>query len=292
MRPGVTSMMRARPWTESVMTPAWLPVKERASCPRSAIAMASTAIEIRSPAVRSMSSSRGWGCGVTCWARSISSSVLSPMAETTTTTSWPAFFVSTMRRATRFTQVASATDEPPYFWTISDTSARTSCRVLGGLGQVTSLPAAPGRSGTSGSWDIRLTVRTAAGAATSRARRRGTRGTPDRTGAPASAPRRRGRTSRSPAGRRRRRPGEPAGQQQRLTEDDRGDREVHRVPDVAVGAAHDEVLGRRDGCAASRHLQSRIARTPGAAPPHRPGTGPRRATEPATPGRRPGPATR
>jgi hypothetical protein len=30
IRPGVTSMMRALPWTESVMTPAWLPVNERA----------------------------------------------------------------------------------------------------------------------------------------------------------------------------------------------------------------------------------------------------------------------
>ena len=30
MRPGVTSMIFARPWTESVMTPAWLPVKDRA----------------------------------------------------------------------------------------------------------------------------------------------------------------------------------------------------------------------------------------------------------------------
>ena len=32
IRPGVTSMMRALPWTASVMTPAWLPVNERASC--------------------------------------------------------------------------------------------------------------------------------------------------------------------------------------------------------------------------------------------------------------------
>ena len=35
MRPGVTSMMRALPWRQSVMTPAWLPVKDRASWPRS-----------------------------------------------------------------------------------------------------------------------------------------------------------------------------------------------------------------------------------------------------------------
>lgn len=34
MRPGVTSMMRALLWTESVMTPAWLPVNDWASWPR------------------------------------------------------------------------------------------------------------------------------------------------------------------------------------------------------------------------------------------------------------------
>ena len=87
MRPGVTSMMRALPWEPSVMTPAWLPVNDLASTPRSEIAIASTAIEMRSPAVRSMSSSRAGGCGETCWASWMSSSVLSPIAETTTTTS-------------------------------------------------------------------------------------------------------------------------------------------------------------------------------------------------------------
>src|SRR6056297_1906785 len=46
------------------------------------------------------------------------------MAETTTTTSWPDFLVSTIRRATRLTLSASATDEPPYFCTIVDTSAQ------------------------------------------------------------------------------------------------------------------------------------------------------------------------
>ncbi len=33
MRPGVTSMIRALLWTESVMTPAWLPVNDWASWP-------------------------------------------------------------------------------------------------------------------------------------------------------------------------------------------------------------------------------------------------------------------
>ena len=35
IRPGVTSMIRALPCAESVMTPAWLPVNDRASWPRS-----------------------------------------------------------------------------------------------------------------------------------------------------------------------------------------------------------------------------------------------------------------
>ena len=90
IRPGVTSMILALPCTESVITPACEPVNDRAVKPRSAIAIASSAIEIRSPAVSSMSSSRAGGSGVTSLARSSSSSVLSPIAETTTTTSCPA----------------------------------------------------------------------------------------------------------------------------------------------------------------------------------------------------------
>ena len=80
-----------------MITPAWEPVNERASWPRLAIAMASSAIEIRSPEVSSMSSSRPGGSGLTCWARSSSSSVVSPMADTTTQTSLPALRVSTIR---------------------------------------------------------------------------------------------------------------------------------------------------------------------------------------------------
>ena len=90
IRPGVTSMIRALPCTLSVITPACEPVNERASTPSSWIAIASSAMLIRSPAVSSMSSSRPGGSGVTCWARSSSSSVVSPIADTTTTTSLPA----------------------------------------------------------------------------------------------------------------------------------------------------------------------------------------------------------
>jgi hypothetical protein len=47
--------------------------------------------------------------------------VVSPIAETTTTTSLPDFRVATMRSATRLIRSASATDEPPYFCTINAT---------------------------------------------------------------------------------------------------------------------------------------------------------------------------
>ena len=77
-------MMRALPCDDVVITPACEPVYERASYPRLWIAIASSAIEMRSPAVSSMSSSRPGGSGLTWWARSSSSSVVSPIAETTT----------------------------------------------------------------------------------------------------------------------------------------------------------------------------------------------------------------
>ena len=98
-----------------VITPAWEPVNDRAVAPRSLIAIASSAALIRSPAVSSMSSSRGRGCGDTCNARSINSSVVSPIAEMTTTTSLPSACAATIRRATRLMLSASATEEPPNF---------------------------------------------------------------------------------------------------------------------------------------------------------------------------------
>src|SRR5829696_1254731 len=82
---------------------------------------------IRSPAVSSMSSSRPGGSGVTCWARSSSSSVVSPIADTATTTSWPSRRVATIRSATRLIRSASATEEPPYFCTTSPTTSSTPC---------------------------------------------------------------------------------------------------------------------------------------------------------------------
>ena len=126
-RPGVTSMILALPWMPVVITPACDPVNERASAPSELIAIATSAFEIRSPEVSSMSISRAGGAGLTCWARSSNSSVVSPIAETTTTTSLPCFFVSTIRSATRRIRSADATDDPPYFCTTS--AKRTVLRV-------------------------------------------------------------------------------------------------------------------------------------------------------------------
>ncbi len=120
-RPGLTSMIRAFWCAEVVITPACEPENERASAPSDSIAIATSALEIRSPAVSSMSSSRSGGAGLTCLARSSSSSVVSPIAEHTTTTSLPALRVSTMRSATRLMRSALSSEEPPYFWTTSAT---------------------------------------------------------------------------------------------------------------------------------------------------------------------------
>ena len=122
MRPGVTSMIRASPCFPVVIIPAWEPVNDRAVPPRALIAMASSALEMRSPEVSSMSSSRGGGLGWTASARSVSSSVVSPIAEATTTTSLPSLRVRRIRSATRLMRSADWTDDPPYFWTTSATS--------------------------------------------------------------------------------------------------------------------------------------------------------------------------
>ena len=59
------------------------------------------------------------------------SSVVSPMAETTTATLLPFFSVSTTRLATRLIDSVSATDEPPYFCTMRATAVL--CSSLGSI---------------------------------------------------------------------------------------------------------------------------------------------------------------
>ena len=70
---------------------------------------------MRSPADSSMSSSRRCGFGDTFFAIASRSSVVSPIAETTTTTSWPWLLVFITRSATRLSLSTSATLLPPYF---------------------------------------------------------------------------------------------------------------------------------------------------------------------------------
>src|SRR5207237_601950 len=111
------STILALPCDVSVTIPACEPVNETASRPRSLIAIERSAIEIRSPAVRSMSSSRGCGRGETCSASVISSSVVWPIAETATQTSAPFSAVATTRRATSRIRSGSPTEVPPNFWT-------------------------------------------------------------------------------------------------------------------------------------------------------------------------------
>ena len=95
MRSPLTSRILALPCTVSVTIPACDPVKLTAWTPRSMQAMQSSAIEIRSPAVSSMSISRPCGWWETSWARRTRSSVVLPIAETTTTTWLPALCVRT-----------------------------------------------------------------------------------------------------------------------------------------------------------------------------------------------------
>src|SRR5712691_7152197 len=111
--------MRAWVWTPSVIIPTWGPVKEQAGCPRLPRAMASRPMVICSPEARTMSISRGSGVGVMACARATRLSVVLPMAETTTTIRWPWEAPSATRRATLLIFSGSATDEPPYFCTMS-----------------------------------------------------------------------------------------------------------------------------------------------------------------------------
>ena len=107
--------------------PACEPVNETASWPRSWIAIAQSAFEIRSPVEMSMSYSRGCGVGETSCASRISSSVVSPIAESTATTFAPASRAAASRCATRFSLSVSPTDVPPNFITMSP-GVRSDCR--------------------------------------------------------------------------------------------------------------------------------------------------------------------
>ncbi|OQA74223.1 MAG: hypothetical protein BWY32_03663 [bacterium ADurb.Bin243] len=99
----------------SVRIPDCDPVKDIAETPMSLIAMESSAIDMRSPELKSMSISRFGGLPATSRASEIRSSVVSPIAETTTRTLLPAFFSLTMRSATFNILSGFPTEVPPYF---------------------------------------------------------------------------------------------------------------------------------------------------------------------------------
>ena len=108
-------------WTVSVTMPTWLPVKLTASTPRSASAMHTRAMAMRSPAVISMSISRpgrvlghlvGQGdqlVGLLAHGRHDHDDVVAALAVKAT---WS---------ATARMRSGSATDVPPNFWTIRAT---------------------------------------------------------------------------------------------------------------------------------------------------------------------------
>src|SRR5687768_12473664 len=123
--------MRALVWASLVTMPDCEPVKLTAGTPRALSAIESRAIEIRSPADSSMSSSRRAGLSLTCLARASRSSVVSPMAETTTTTSLPAPLAAATRSATFWIFPTSAMEDPPYFWTMIGTRQNLRCHSMG-----------------------------------------------------------------------------------------------------------------------------------------------------------------
>src|SRR5438445_682537 len=105
--------MRALVWESLVTMPDCEPVKLTAGTPRALRAIESSAIEMRSPAESSMSSSRRAGLSVSFLASASSSSVVSPIGETTTTTSLPAAFAVATRSATRRILSPSLMDRYP-----------------------------------------------------------------------------------------------------------------------------------------------------------------------------------
>ena len=86
--------------------------------------MTSSAMEMRSPVLTSMSYSRGGWVALTELARWMRSSVVLPMALTTATTSEPWRRVRAMWSATARIRSASPTEVPPNFWTTSGIRTR------------------------------------------------------------------------------------------------------------------------------------------------------------------------
>ena len=109
--------MRPFMCTELVRIPACIPVRDTAGHPRSAKAMAISAMETCSPVDNSISISLLRVAPVTCLARVIKSSVVSPIADTVTTTWSSGPFSRSTRAATALIFSGVATELPPNFFT-------------------------------------------------------------------------------------------------------------------------------------------------------------------------------
>ena len=99
----------------SVSTPACQPVSEMTGYPSFWMAMAKSDMEIISPVDRSTSISRLDGRALISAALAIRSSVVSPWAETTTTTWLPALYALVAMSATLKIRSVFATEVPPNF---------------------------------------------------------------------------------------------------------------------------------------------------------------------------------
>ena len=82
--------MRAAPWVESLRKPACHPVSEMTGSPIRSMAIASSDMEICSPVESRTSISRLDAIGLISCALAMRSSVVSPCADTTATTLFPA----------------------------------------------------------------------------------------------------------------------------------------------------------------------------------------------------------
>ena len=88
---------------------------EQVSIALLSMAIESKAIETCSPVASSMSISRWGGSGLRARASAVSSSVVWPIAETTTTRSWPSRRALATRLATAWMRSTLPTEVPPYF---------------------------------------------------------------------------------------------------------------------------------------------------------------------------------
>ena len=106
------------------MMPTWLPVKLTASMPRSASAMHSSAIETAlAGGEQHVHLAAGLGVGDVVGQRDEVVGGLAHRATTTTTTSLPWRRVKATFSATARMRSGSATEVPPYFWTIRATGS-------------------------------------------------------------------------------------------------------------------------------------------------------------------------